>query len=126
MYKRYRKMMREKNGNCRDGCAIIHKRERLDVEIHRVFFFSLLFHMGTGRKRGGGGFNALILHIILKLGALLKNQSIAAPFYNIPSDGWLPIQHPIPLSFFFVFHGGITGTLQPAVNLPLRENVVGV
>lgn len=39
MYKRYRKMMREKNGNCRNGCAIIHKRERerLDVEIHRGF-----------------------------------------------------------------------------------------
>lgn len=85
-----------------------------------------VFHMITGRKRRGGGFNALILHIILKLGALLKNQSIAAPFYNIPSDGWLPIQHPIPLSFFFVFHRGITGTLQPAVNLPFRENVVGV
>jgi len=51
--------------------------------------------LGTGRKEGGG----LILHIILKLAALLKNQSIAAPFYNIPLDGWLGNTTSIPPFF---------------------------
>lgn len=88
MYKRYRKMMREKNGNCRDGCAIIHKRERDSTWKSIGFFFLSFFPHGHRTEERRRRVQCLDSPYYIEAGGIIK-KSINSRALLQYSVGWM-------------------------------------